>query len=530
MTSEKIAVNNSTDSADDSINDSFSLSSEPQEKPYVPHGITTWKGRIWDSYDKPKEERWLLFKLDIVLLFISSTGVFLRYLDQANINNAFVSGMKEELHLNGNELNYANACFSVGYAISQIPSNLFLSKLKSPHYYIAFLEITWSVLTFCSSSFSGPKSMYVIRFFIGVFEAGHFPAVMYIASSWYRKEELSKRISIIQFNTSTGPLISSFLQSAAYSGLNHVHGRSGWRWLFIIDGIISLPLAFFVFFLLPDIPRTQKPNWIFKEEELALARARVPEEAKIYATFKWVDIKSWIGTWHVYFFSFLFVLDGLAGLPSSSMPYWFKSYPKIYTVQQINNYSATLYAVRIFVTVIMGFISDDYLKGRRYIVLAFNGLWMFGICVALAILPVHPADGDRSKRFAAYMLIGVYANGAQIWTWVNEATLGEPAKRAFAGATMNAFVYAFSAFVPILLFPTQDQPFVKKGNIACAVFSIASTIVALLGGYVEYLKKDHGFLKSVIWTDEAEEDASEEELVQIESDEKIIEKVDVESK
>lgn len=464
-------------------------------EPYIPTPIHSWKGRIWDAWDKPKEERWFLFKLDLLIMFIGGSGVFIRYLDQANLNSAFVSGMKEELELYGNELNYANALFSIGYAIGQIPSNMLLSKLRHPHYYIAFLEISWSVLTFASAKMSGPTMMYAIRFFVGLFEAGHFPAVMYIAASWYPKAELSKRISIIQFNTSTGPMLSNFLQSAAYTGLNGVSGRSGWRWLFIVDGIISLPLATIVIFLFPDIPRTQKPNWIFSEKELVLARSRVPQEAKIYATFAKKDIKSWLGTWHVYFFSAIFVVEALAGLPSSSMPFWFKSYNGLYSIPQINNYSAILYGVRIGATVIYGFISDDYLKGRRYIVICFNAVIMFALCIALIAVPVHPPN--RSSRFAIYALIGLYANGAQQWTWQNDATMGEPAKRAFVGAVMNSVLYAFLAFVPIFLFPTHHQPFVRNGNIASAVFCVATILMALTGAYIEKLQRTTGFWRSV---------------------------------
>ncbi|CCH44233.1 Pantothenate transporter [Wickerhamomyces ciferrii] len=466
---------------------------------YVETPIHSWKGRLWDSWDKPQKERWFLFKLDFLLMFIAGSGVFLRYLDQANINNAFVSGMKEDLNLYGNELNYANTCWSIGYAIAQIPSNLLLSKLKTPHYYIAFLEIGWSVLTFCSASFNGPKSMYGIRFLIGVLEAGHFPAVMYIASSWYTKSELSKRISIIQFNTSTGPLISAFLQTAAYNGLNGTHGRAGWRWLFIVDGIISLPLAVLVVFLLPDIPRTQKPNWIFSNKEIELAKKRVPTEVKIHATFRKSDILSWLGTWHVYFFSISFILEALSGLPSSSLPFWFKSFNTKthieYTVGQINNYSAPLYAIRILATVIQGYISDDLLKGKRWIIIAFNGIVMFCLGIALATTLVHPSD--RAGRWTLYYLIGIYANGAQAWTWVNEATMGEPSKRAFVGAVMNAFVYAFTSFVPIFAFPTQDQPFVKKGNIMSACLALVSVFFAIGGGYIEHLKLRSGFFRSV---------------------------------
>ncbi len=85
------------------------------------HHDATWKSYFWDTLNKSPEERWFLFKLDAVLLTFASLGYFLKYLDQININNAFVSGMKEDLGLYGNELNYLTTSWTVGYVIGQIP-------------------------------------------------------------------------------------------------------------------------------------------------------------------------------------------------------------------------------------------------------------------------------------------------------------------------------------------------------------------------------------------------------------------------
>lgn len=80
-----------------------------------------WRSYIWDTLDKSPEERRFLFKLDAVILTLASLGYFIKYLDQVNITNAFVSGMKEDLKLFGNELNYMQTCWTVGYVIGEIP-------------------------------------------------------------------------------------------------------------------------------------------------------------------------------------------------------------------------------------------------------------------------------------------------------------------------------------------------------------------------------------------------------------------------
>lgn len=84
----------------------------------------TWRFYFWDSLDKSPEERRFLFKLDAVVLTFASLGYFIKNLDQINVTNAFVSGMKEDLGLYGNQLNYMITCWTVGYVVGEIPRYL----------------------------------------------------------------------------------------------------------------------------------------------------------------------------------------------------------------------------------------------------------------------------------------------------------------------------------------------------------------------------------------------------------------------
>lgn len=81
----------------------------------------TWRSYIWDTLDKPKEERRFLLKLDSVILTFACLGYFIKNLNQININNAYVSGMKEDLNMYGNELNYMQTLWTVGYVIGEVP-------------------------------------------------------------------------------------------------------------------------------------------------------------------------------------------------------------------------------------------------------------------------------------------------------------------------------------------------------------------------------------------------------------------------
>lgn len=135
-----------------------------------------WVSYIWDTFDKSPEERRFLFKVDAAILSFACLGYFLKYLDQININNAFVSGMKEDLNLYGNQLNYMQTCWTVGYVIGEVPSNMALTRIRAK-YWIPTMEVIWSVLTFCLSRSNTATQIYVLRFFIGLAESTFYPGM-----------------------------------------------------------------------------------------------------------------------------------------------------------------------------------------------------------------------------------------------------------------------------------------------------------------------------------------------------------------
>ena len=233
----------------------------------------TWKSYVWDTFDKSTEERKFLFKLDAALLTFASLGYFIKYLDQSNINNAFVSGMKEDLGLYKNQLNYMQTAWTVGYVIGEVPSNILLTRFR-PSLWIPTMEVLWSVLTMCLSRCTNAKQMYAIRFLVGLAESTFYPGMQYIIGSWYRKDELAKRSCIFHTSSAIATMISGYLMAAVY----HLGGRGGlkgWQWLFIIDGIISLPIAIAGFFVLPDVPEICRAPYLSKKVDYLHAVPRI---------------------------------------------------------------------------------------------------------------------------------------------------------------------------------------------------------------------------------------------------------------
>ncbi|KAF2418395.1 major facilitator superfamily transporter [Tothia fuscella] len=386
----------------------------------------TWRSYIWSTLDVSKEEARFLTKLDLTLISAAALGVMCRYLDQVNINNAFNSGMKEDLSLYGRELNYANAIWSAAHVLGQIPSNLLLTRVNVP-LYIAFLELSWTVFTFAHAGVHNVTQLYVFRFFVGLFEAGHFPAVMYVCSSYYKPHELARRNTLIQVATGIGPLFSGFLMAAVYAGLDGTAGLAGWRWMYIVCGCISFPSAVWTYLALPQLPARAKKNWIFTQEEVEIARARMPEERKpLTGLFKWKDIKRWHTTWHAFLFPLFFAFMSQFGQSGQSM------------ISQINLIPLGINIVTIFCTLINAWVSDSLPGSLRWPGILFACVMAIIFPTALAATPVHPSN--RGQRWTLYYLTSLAGTAAGLtWTWVNEVNRHDPEKRAYVGALMNAF-------------------------------------------------------------------------------------------
>lgn len=130
-----------------------------------------WYAYIWDyEPDRTHEERVFVSKLDTYLITILSLGYFIKNLDQTNISNAFVSGMKEDLAMNGNQINLIDTAWTVGYVVGQIPSQIILTKVR-PSVWVPSCELVWTMLTFTLATAKTSNHVIVIRFFIGLAES-----------------------------------------------------------------------------------------------------------------------------------------------------------------------------------------------------------------------------------------------------------------------------------------------------------------------------------------------------------------------
>ncbi|KAH7196341.1 major facilitator superfamily domain-containing protein [Fusarium flagelliforme] len=434
----------------------------------------SWKSYIWDTFDKSPEERRFLFKLDAALMTLASLGYFIKYLDQVNINNAFVSGMKEDMNLFGNELNYMQTCWTIGYVIGEIPSNMLLTRIR-PSIWIPACEVTWSVLTILLTQCTNSTQLYVLRFFIGLAESTFYPGMQYIIGSWYRKDELAKRSCLFHAMGNVGSMVSGYLMAGSHN-LDGVHGYHGWQWLFITNTVVSLPIAISGFFFLPDLPEITRA-WYFTPEDIALAKRRMELEGRAKrAPYTKAKFKRIFSSWHIYALVLLYILfnNGNGGSSQPAFPLWLKS--QGYSIRDVNLYPTIVDVISVITTLIYAWTSDSLFRGARWPAIVFSGLVKIIAYVGLTVWKVPTAF-----TWVCFMLCG-FGGGISglTFAWAHEICSDDNEERALVTGAMNQMAYVFQAWLPLVIWQQVEAPSYPKGYptmVAMAVGLIGTSFV-----------------------------------------------------
>ncbi|KAL4867469.1 hypothetical protein BDV12DRAFT_186644 [Aspergillus spectabilis] len=379
----------------------------------------------WFPPGMPQEERKLVRKLDML------------YLDVSALTNAYVSGMKEDLGPSGNRLNSINAAFEVGYVVFQIPSNLVLIKYPA-QYYLPFAEIFWGLLTLGTAFVQTYEQLVVLRFFVGLSATSCYVGLVHVVNSWYRKQELGRRNALFWIANPIGQMIAGYLQAAAYTHLNNNHGLRGWRWLFIICTIITIPVAF-----------------LYRSTGLSKT------------LFKRV-----LGSWRAYAFVILLIIFcQMTYCEGTPFILWLDSQHEKYSVSLVNNMGTITNAAATAGALIMCFYSD--IHGSRIEPIIFSGVLCVFANLVLSIWNIP--DG---LRFFAYISVGwSYGTNPVLITWTAEGLAGDLEVRAIALTSYNTFAEIAGLVVPLVAWPVSKAPGFRGGLYGfCYLLNVALII------------------------------------------------------
>ena len=195
------------------------------------------------------------------------------FIDRTNVSFAALT-MNADLGFSPAMFGFGAGIFFVGYALFQVPANLILERIGATRWVFCILAV-WGLLSASNAFVQSPEVFYVVRFLLGVAEAGFFPGMLLYLTYWFPRVYLPHftamfMIAIPLSFVVGGPLASLILE------LDGVAGLRGWQWLFVIEGLPATLLAFAVLKLLPDGP--SRADWLSAEEKATIAARLAAEE------------------------------------------------------------------------------------------------------------------------------------------------------------------------------------------------------------------------------------------------------------
>jgi len=194
---------------------------------------------------------------------------FFAYLDRVNVAFAKLQ-MAEQLRFSDVVYGLGAGIFFIGYFIFEIPSNLILERVGARRW-IARIMITWGVLSAGMAFVTSANQFYVMRFLLGVAEAGFFPGILLYLSYWFPDEKRGRVVALLMAAVPVSTIIGAPMSGTIMEGLKGAAGLGGWQWLFLIEGVPSLILGVACLFLLTD--RIQDAAFLSSQEKQRLAAA-----------------------------------------------------------------------------------------------------------------------------------------------------------------------------------------------------------------------------------------------------------------
>jgi D-galactonate transporter len=197
------------------------------------------------------------------------------YLDRVNVGFAKL-GMSADLGLSDAVYGFGAGIFFIGYFIFEVPSNIILHRVGA-RVWIARIMVTWGIVSMLTMFVTTPTMFYVMRFLLGLAEAGFFPGIILYLTYWYPAHRRGRMttwfMTAIAISGVVGGPISGYILKA-FDGANGWHG---WQWLFLLEGVPSIIVGVLVFIVLDD--RISKAKWLTQEERELLERNIAAEDA-----------------------------------------------------------------------------------------------------------------------------------------------------------------------------------------------------------------------------------------------------------
>lgn len=433
------------------------------------------------EYDEV-EQRKITRRVDIRLVLICGLTYCVSLMDRTNLSAASLAGMNVELKMNvaNNGYSITTLVFFVTYVLFQPPATVATRKI-GPRVFLSTIALLWGATMIGMGFVKRWEQLMGLRLVLGVFEAGYFPGAVYLLSTWYTRYEMGKRYAAFYI---LGCVASAFAGILAYGlmQMNGLEGLTGWRWIFIMQGVITCVIAIIAYIFLvpfPDADAHKAWGFLNKSEVGYIIR-------KVNADRGDVQLEP---------FTIQRFLGG--GLDF-----------KIWCFGLIFGFSTTVtYSLAYFLPIIlhggMGFSigASQCLVAPPY---AFAGIWMFAcgwagdkyrfrgpiiivncLLEILGVTLMGWAPSNGAKYLGVFFACaGANCNVPLALTYQANNIRGQW-KRAFCSATLVG-LGGVGGIIGGLVFRPQDAPAYKPGLYAC--LTAASLTILIILGLSAYFK------------------------------------------
>ncbi|NNG18281.1 MFS transporter [Naumannella sp. ID2617S] len=193
---------------------------------------------------------------------------FINYLDRTNIAFAGPNGMNRDLGLSQTQFGLASGLFFIGYLILEVPSNIALHKFGARRW-IARIMVSWGIIATIFAFVPNATWLYVLRFLLGIAEAGFFPGIILYLTYWFPQKDRARYTALfmtaIPISTALGAPLSSWIIEITHGS---IFGMAGWRAMFLVEGIPAVIIGIICWFYLTDRPSAAK--WLQPSEQEVL--------------------------------------------------------------------------------------------------------------------------------------------------------------------------------------------------------------------------------------------------------------------
>lgn len=231
-----------------------------------------------------------LRKVTFRLIPILVIGYIVSYVDRINIGFAKF-GMDEAFGLSATQYGFVAGIFFVGYIMAEVPSNIVMTRVGA-RVWLSRILVTWGIIAAATAFAPNFTTLCVLRFLLGVAEAGFFPGIIIYLTKWYPNAERTKVISTVMVAIPVASVIGGPLNGWILDTFDGTLGLAGWRWVFVVGGVPAIVLGVLFFLLLTDSPA--KARWLTDAQKAALIRvleAEDAERARTAPTGHWAALK-----------------------------------------------------------------------------------------------------------------------------------------------------------------------------------------------------------------------------------------------